>query len=49
LRALVNKRDPQVKCVKCDKMFLIEEVINANGCPDCKQTEGFKVFWGKNN
>ena len=44
LRALVNKREPQAKCVKCDKMFLVEEIRIANGCPDCKQKDDFEVF-----
>jgi Zn finger protein HypA/HybF involved in hydrogenase expression len=44
LRALVNKREPQAKCVKCNKMFLIEEIAKANGCPDCKQNEEFDVL-----
>ena len=44
LKALIGKRKPQAKCVKCNKMFLIEEIVTANGCPDCKQTEDFEVF-----
>ena len=44
LKALVNKKEPQAKCVKCDKFFLIEEIKEAKGCPDCKQTEDFEVF-----
>ncbi len=44
LKALINKRSPQAKCIRCDKRFLIEEVIEAKGCPDCKQVEEFEVY-----
>jgi phage FluMu protein Com len=49
LKALVDKRSPQAKCVKCDKLFLVEEVIEAKGCPDCKQIEDFEVYEETNN
>jgi len=35
LKALVHKREPQVGCVSCNKMFLIDEVTEKMGCPDC--------------
>jgi Zn finger protein HypA/HybF involved in hydrogenase expression len=44
LKALIGKKEPQAKCIKCNKMFLIEEIRIANGCPDCKQTEDFEVL-----
>jgi len=35
IKALVNKREPEVRCVHCDKIFLVDEVIEKMGCPDC--------------
>lgn len=37
LKALINKNQPQKRCIHCNKMFLVDEI--ANGCPDCKQNE----------
>lgn len=38
-RALVNKREPQIVCPRCNKCFLVEEIVeNNNVCPKC----GFK-------